>query len=157
MYRNRWYARNIILFLLPCILLFFQVCLCTNIRLISAATDNVQSQVENGQRFIFKRPKQKPIRAVLLRFFTAWNPPIVKNIDKMIDKYHGKTATLVNSIKKIYHVKHFDGKPSKLQFNLIQFYMKHAPANIKNVHSILEKYKGKETLLKKKLESYYKG
>jgi hypothetical protein len=100
MYRNRWYARNIILFLLPCILLFFQVCLCTNVRLISAATDNVQSQVENGQRFIFKRPKQKPIRAVLLRFFTAWNPPIVENIDEMIDKYHGKTATLVNSIKK---------------------------------------------------------
>jgi len=124
---------------------------------VNATSNSLQNQVDHGQRFIFKRPKPKPIKTTLLRFFTAWNPPIVKNIDALVNKYQDNPTTLLNSIKKIYNVKHFDGKPTKLQFNLIQFYMKHERKNLKNVPLILKSYKGKERLLKSKLENYYKG
>ena len=158
MYNHRALKRNISLFLLPCIiLLLFQVFLFTNISVVNATSNSLQNQVDHGQRFIFKRPKPKPIKATLLRFFTAWNPPMVKNIDAIVNKYQDNPTTLLNSIKKIYNVKHFDGKPTKLQFNLIQFYMKHERKNLKNVPLILKSYKGKERLLKSKLENYYKG
>ena len=148
MYSHHWSIRNIVLSLLLFVLFLFQVFLGTNITLVNATSATLLNQAESGQRFIFKNQKRKPIRTVLLNFFTAWNPPMVKNIDAIVDKYQNNEDTLLKSIKKIYSVNHFDGKPTELQFNLIQFYMKHEPKNIKNVASILKTYKGKENLLK---------
>ena len=96
-----------------------------NAHFTNALEAKLQNQIGQEQRFIFKSPPKKPLESVLLKFFTAWNPPLIKNIDSLVIKYQHNSNVLFNSIKKIYNVNHFDGKPTPLQFNLIQFYMKH--------------------------------
>ena len=64
---------------------------------------------------------------------------------------------LLKSLKKVYGVADLNRKPSQLQYNPIQFYMKHDKKNLHNVPKIIKVYKGKEQELKKKLETHYKG
>ena len=114
-----------------------------------------KSSQSNRQHFVFKIRKAKSIQSILLPFFKRWNPKLVENVDAMARKYQHNKHILLNRVKKIYNVKHFDEKPTKLQFNLIQFYMANEPKNIKNVPLILKKYKGREKKLKTILEKHY--
>ena len=142
---------------LLCTLLLFQILICKNTTPVFAASEYSQSQVKNRQHFVFKIPKANSIKSILLSFFKRWNPKLVKNVDAMARKYQHNKHILLNRVKKIYNVKHFDEKPTKLQFNLIQFYMRNEPGNIKNVPLILKKYKGREKTFKTILEKHYRG
>ena len=109
------------------------------------------------QRFVFKTPVQKPFASRLTLFFKRWNPGLVKNVPALQNRYSGKEHMLLKSLEKVYGVADLNRKPSQLQYNLIQFYMKHDKKNLHNVPKIIKIYKGKEQELKKKLETHYKG
>ena len=104
------------------------------------------------QRFVFKVPVQKSFASRLKLFFERWNPALVKNVPALQKRYSGKERTLLASLEKVYGVADLNQKPSQLQYNLIQFYMKHDKKNLHNVPKIIKIYKGKEQELKKKLE-----
>ena len=106
------------------------------------------------QRFVFTAPAQKPFVSRLTLFFKRWNPGLVKNVPALQNRYSGKEHMLLKSLEKVYGVADLNRKPSQLQYNLIQFYMKHDKKNLHNVPKIIKIYKGKEQELKKKLETH---
>jgi len=120
--------------------------------------------------------KENPHRTKLIEFYAQHNPKKLKDVDKILQKYHGKETKLFKLLEKAYNVsllssgdntnynnndRNGQSAGSKTvsddtyRASLVEFYKEYKPEKVGDVDNLLKKYKGKIETLFTRIESNY--
>jgi hypothetical protein len=107
--------------------------------------------------------------AQLRDFYEGNNPAMMHEIPGLLDRYRGREGLLIEKLEKKYKtsfitskkpVQHSDVSlalpPVEFEVQLRDFYIRHNPGMMDEIPGMLERYRGRERLLKEKLEDKYR-